>query len=130
MRRGVVVFAVLFAAACGGTDPVATSTPPPVPPEAACQHKAGWPSTLGCLECASRVVQAPCDCSPGPANGTCFEATKRRGAACDSSVSDCVLGCRTDCACLGRCYEGHAACAAAAADLEGCILQTCDPACR
>jgi hypothetical protein len=124
------VLPALAAAACGGTDPVATATAPPVAPAAACQHKATWTTAVACLDCASRCVQAPCTCSPGPANGTCFDLNKKRSAACDTSVNDCVLACSTDCACLGRCYDAHAACAAASADLEGCILQTCDPSCR
>lgn len=118
-------------AACGAaSDPGAPSTPPPVAPETACQRKAVWTSAIGCLDCASRVVQEPCTCNPGPANGTCFEQNKRRAAACDKTVTDCVLGCGTDCACLGGCYTAQAACTSASADLEGCILQTCDPSCR
>lgn len=130
MNRGAFLLTLLAAAACGSPDPVATSNPPPVAPEVACKHKAAWPTSIGCLQCGSRVVQAPCECSPGPSNGTCFELNKRRSAACATSVNDCVLGCGTDCGCLGRCYDGQAACTAASADLEGCILQTCDPACR
>lgn len=124
------LLALLAAAACGGAEPTTIPSAPPVAPAAACERKAVWPSTLGCLQCGSRVVQAPCDCSPGPENGTCFELNLDRKAACEASVDDCVLACGIDCACRGRCYEGHEACEVASANLEGCIMQTCDPSCE
>ena len=126
MRREQTLLPLILAAlACGA----------PAPPlRQSCETRGAWKNgaSQDCAVCVAQTTRVRCDCDTSPAAGACLDAQRAYAgsADCTQGVTDCVTGCKQDCACIDACYQAHATCRSLAEQTEACIVRACDERCR
>lgn len=98
----------------------------------ACAIRGSWAGgdTSRCTTCVAYATTPKCDCGSYDYAGKCDAAQRavREEPSC-VDVDACVVGCKSDCACVDRCYQGRA-CKVVAAARDGCVAQVCEAECR
>lgn len=110
----------------------------PASARSSCEAKRDWKQSKACTRCRAVATEPRCNCpdiSEKYKSACRIEAVQLETvASCSSDARIELISCKTacggDCDCEARCDDEAPSCAAADAELEQCLVQTCDEMCR